>query len=393
MTTQYLSLSIDRLVDVDTTTDPPGLNDVLKFQGPNWVPGEAGDVDEFTFSIDNFDGTETDPTQLIGVGTWILSGAMSFTATYSNEPVGMTALVTMTGTATGWSTLAMVPTVGPEPTVANTSYPAAPGDTVTFTLTQSADGSSAVDTVTFINTLRFGTNTDGQGALSDANAEALSEVAGPSENLQQTITNLATAASTHVHIAYPARLDTITQVQMDDGNGFVTASFAAGATTMIPDVQTVNLASVANSASFAEAFEAITSRLSDLTDGARDFKTLTSSQARNYIRGGGNTESVPGDYDEADIETGLTDAFIESTDTDHTQLWPTVTLLASEHYVIAIPSRLGTPTFKDNDTGFEASFQAPATLQITNEAGFEEEYNIFVSTNPLGPGNFNLLTE
>lgn len=148
---------------------------------------------------------------------------------------------------------------------------------------------------------------------------------------------------------------------------------------------------VDNSAGYGEAFAAITSRLADLSNGTTDFKLLTSSTAQNYIRQGGNTEGTPGNYTESDIETGLTDPNIAATN-DQTQTWPTVTLLASEHYVFAMPSRLTTPTFFDNDTGFEASFQSPVTLAITNSAGYTEDYKIFVSTNPLGPGDFNLRT-
>lgn len=382
--------SVDDHTDADTTTDPPNLNEVLKWDGTNWVPGTAGDTTEFTFSIDSFAGTQTDANQLIGSGTWIASGAMSFSATYSNAPGGMTATVTMTGTATGWSTLAMVPVTGPEPTVAATSYPASPGDTVTFTLTQSADASTAVDTVQFNNTMRYGNSALTQGNQTEASLEALTERSGPNESRSQTISNIATTAN-YLVFGYADRLSDVAQVQMNSGDGYVTAAFAAAATTLAPLVQT-GVASVDNSAGYSETFACITSLITGLADGANDFKLLTTSTAINYIRGGGNTEGTPGNYTEADIESGLTDDWIDGTN-DHTQLWPTVTLAASEHYVIAIPSRLGTPTFKDNDTGFEASFQAPATLAITNDAGYQENYNIFVSTNPLGPGDFNLLTE
>ncbi len=380
----------DDLDDVDTTTDPPALNEVPKWDGTNWVPGTAGDTTEFTFSIDSFAGTETDSNQLIGSGTWIASGAMSFSATYSNAPGGMTALVTMTGTATGWSTLVMDPVTGAEPTVADTSYPTSPGDTVTFTLTQSADASTAVDTVQFNNTMRYGNSALTQGNQTEASLEALTERSGPNESRSQTISNIATTAN-YLVFAYADRLSDVAQVQMNSGDGYVTAAFAAAATTLAPDIQG-GVASVDNSAGYSETFACTTSLITGLADGANDFKLLTTSTAINYIRGGGNTESTPGNYTEADIETGLTDAWVDGTN-DHTQLWPTVTLAASEHYVIAIPQRLGTPTFKDNDTGFEASFQSPATLAITNDAGYQENYNVFVSTNPLGPGDFNLLTE
>lgn len=377
--------------DIDTTTDVAALNDVLKWDGSNWVPGTAGDTTEFTFSIDTFAGTETDATQLIGTGTWVASGAMSFSATYSNEPGGMTALVTMTGTATGWSTLVIDPTSGPEDTVADTSYPTSPGDVVTFTLTQSADGSSRTDTVTFNNTIRYDTNANGQGALTDANCEAMAEVAGPSENLNQTVSNLPTDAGNSLHFAYPARLSTIKQVQMDEGFGFASASFAAGATTLLPDVQTVNLTDVDNSAGFGEAFEAITSRLTDLTDGSRDFKTSTGTTAVNYIFWG-----------EVAVDSGADDAqvYTEANVEDNTATEPgqvasnsissrsmIVNATASQHVYIAYPARLGALTsiliggFESlGDFWWDAG--SGTELAITNPGGYQENYYVYVSKNP-----------
>ena len=59
---------IDELTDVDTTTGSPTLNEVLKWDGSNWVPGTAGDTSEFTFSIDSFSDAISDTSQLIGDG-------------------------------------------------------------------------------------------------------------------------------------------------------------------------------------------------------------------------------------------------------------------------------------------------------------------------------------
>lgn len=386
-----IKASVDGIDDVDTTTGAPALNEVLKWDGSNWVPGTAGDTTEFTFSIDSFSDGISDTSQLIGSGEWQAIGAVSFTATYSNAPGGMTAEVAMSGSATVWSAnLNMTPVTGPEVNTEAVDYPATTDGTITFTLSQSADASEDTETVTFNNTMRYGNSTLTQGNQTEASLEALSEVGGPNESRSQTISNITTTAN-YLVFGYADRLSDVQQVRRNSGNGYVTASFNATRTTVAPTVQT-GVASVDNSAGYSETFACITSTDTGLADGNDDFQLLTSGTAQNYLRGGGNTESTPGNYTEADIETGLTDAWIDATN-DHTQLWPTVTLGASEHYVIAIPARLGTPTFKDNDTGFEASFQSPATLAITNDAGFQEDYNVFVSTNPLGPGDFNLLTE
>lgn len=385
--------SMDDLSDADTTTDTPSLNEVLKWNGSNWVPGTAGDTTEFTFSIDSFSDGISDTSQLIGSGTWNAVGAITFTATYSNAPGGMTAEVALSGAGSAWSgNLSMTPVTGPETNTEAVTYPSSATGTITFTLSQSADASTDTESVSFSNTMRYGTNANGIGSQTDGNVEALSEVAGPNESLSQTISNIpAGSAGDHVTFAYADRLSDVAQVRINTGNGYITASFNSTATTLAPSIQTSGLTAVQNSAGFEEAFTAITSRLTDLANGSNDFQLLTSSAAQNYIFMGGNTESTPGNYIESDIETGLTDPYQVATN-DQTQTWPTVTLASSEHYVFAMPSRLSTPTFYDNDTGFEASFQTPATLSITNDGGYTENYKVFVSTNPLGPGDFNLRT-
>ena len=70
---------------------------------------------------------------------------LSFTATYSNEPAGMTATVAMSGSATNWpgaQTVPMTPTTGPETTHPEVEYPSGRTGSITFTLAQSADGTT-----------------------------------------------------------------------------------------------------------------------------------------------------------------------------------------------------------------------------------------------------------
>ncbi len=384
--------SVDEHTDVDTTTDPPSLNDVMKWDGSNWVPGLAGDTTEFTFSIDSFSDGISDTSQLIGSGTWKAIGDITFTATYSNAPGGMTAWIVLDpdGGAAWAGNLTMDPVTGPELNTEIVEYPAATGGTVIFTLHQDADASTDTESVTFDNTMRYGNSALTQGNQTEGSLEALTEVVGPNESRSQTISNIPTTAN-YLVFAYADRLSDVAQVRRNAGDGYVTASFDATRTNVAPLVQS-GVANVDNSAGYSETFACITSTDTGLANNTNDFQVLTTGTAQNYIRGGGNTESTPGNYIEADIESGLTDDWIAATN-DQTQTWDTVTLGAGEHYVFAMPSRLSTPTFYDNDTGFEASFQSPATLAITNDAGFAEDYKIFVSTNPLGPGDFNLRTE
>ena len=77
------SQSIDEVSDVDTTTDPVAKNDVLMYNGSDFVPVVEGTT--FTFSCTSFsDGQST--LKLIGSGNWMAAEAISFTAVYENGP-------------------------------------------------------------------------------------------------------------------------------------------------------------------------------------------------------------------------------------------------------------------------------------------------------------------
>src|SRR3989338_5218544 len=212
---------IDDLGDVDTTTDSPALSEVLKWNGTNWVP--AAYNYEFAFSIATFSDGISDTSQLIGSGVWQAIGAITFTATYNNEPGGMTAEVAMSGSSVAWAgNLAMTPTTGPETNTEAVNYPSSAGGTITFTLSKSSDGTTDTETVQFNNTMRYGTNANGIGAQTEANIEALTEVAGPSESRSQTVSNIATGASQYLTFSYADRLSDVAQVQRDSGFGYVT---------------------------------------------------------------------------------------------------------------------------------------------------------------------------
>ena len=55
---------------------------------------------------------------------------------------------------------------------------------------------------------------------------------------------------------------------------------------------------------------------------------------------------------------------------------------AGQRHAYAIPSRYGTPTFKDAETGFQAGFYLAETIEFTNASGYTEEYNVWLSTHP-----------
>ena len=54
---------------------------------------------------------------------------------------------------------------------------------------------------------------------------------------------------------------------------------------------------------------------------------------------------------------------------------------ATQRIAFAIPSRYGTPTFKDAETGFQAGFYKASTFAFTNASGYTENYDVWLSTN------------
>ena len=59
----------------------------------------------------------------------------------------------------------------------------------------------------------------------------------------------------------------------------------------------------------------------------------------------------------------------------------TATAGKNQRHAFAIPSRYGTPTFKDVETGFQAGFDLSDTFQFTNSSGYTEEYKLWLSSN------------
>lgn len=383
---------IDALTDVDTTTNAPALSEVLKWNGTNWVPAVYSY--SFTFSLDTFTATSFTGTALIGAGTWKAIGAVQFDASYTNMPGGTTATVALTGSASDWSGLSMAGATGPTTNATAITYPTTRTGTLTVTITPSNSPTPATraDTESFSNTMRYGTNANGIGAQTEANVEALTEVAGPDETRSQTISNIATGTAGHfLTFSYADVLSDVAQVQRDSGFGFVTASFNSTATTLAPTVQTSGLTTVTNSAGFVEAFAAITARLADLTNGTNDFKLLTTSTAINYIYWGelnvASTADGAAVYTEANVENNTASQPGKVGSNSMTSRSMTVNATASEYTYIAYPARLGVLTsimiggfesltdfWKDHGSGTE--------LAITNPEGYQENYYVYVSKNP-----------
>lgn len=372
--------------DIDTTG--VALNDVLKWNGTNFVPGTAGDTTEFTFSIDSFSDGISDTLQLIGSGTWKAVGAVSFTATYSNAPGGMTAEVALSGSSVAWSgNLSMTPVTGPETNTEAVAYPSTRTGTITFTLSQSADATEDTESVSFSNTMRYGNNVS--ATPSETIVEGLTEVSGPNESRSQTFSNLS--ATDYLYFAYANALSNITQVRINTGYGYVTASFNSTRSSVAPTIVTSGLTTVENSAGFIEAFKAIVSTDTGLGDGSNDFQTLTSSTAQNYIYWGElNVDAVAdgtNQYTQANVKDNVATEPGQVASNTISSRSMTVNAGAGEYTYIAYPARLGALT-SILIGGFESigDFWIDAgsgtELTIRNDGGFEEDYYVYVSKNP-----------
>lgn len=68
----------------------------------------------------------------------------------------------------------------------------------------------------------------------------------------------------------------------------------------------------------------------------------------------------------------------------------TVNAGVGQKIVYVLPTRYGTPTFKDVDTGFQAGFYLADTISFTNASGYTEAYDVWLSTN-AGLGNMTVL--
>lgn len=304
----------------------------------------------------------------------------------------MTAEVAMSGANNSWSgNLSMTPVEGPETNTEIVEYPASTGGTVTFTLSQSADASTDTESVSFNNTMRYGTNALTQGNQTEASIESLSEVGGPNESRSQTISNIAADAGNYLVFAYADRLSDVQQVRRNhNGQGYVTASFDSTRTNVNPSVQT-GITNVANSAGYSETFAAITSTDTDLTDGSDDFQLLTSSTAQNYIYWGELNKDAGADgtnqYTESDVENNIASEPGRVASNSISSREMTVNCAADEYTYIAYPARLGALSsiviggFESIDD-FWIDANSGNELAITNDAGFTEDYYVYVSKNP-----------
>lgn len=357
--------SVDIHNDVDTTTDTPETNEILKWDGSNWVPAVYDAT--FAFSIASFTDNETS-TQLIGTGVWEAGGAITFDATYNNGPPTSASIALTSNGAVTWATDPLVMSL-PYATVnsgEDTDYPDGKDKYITFTLSadKSAENDTDTETVYFRNYIYWGISTTGSG-FSEADVEALANSAV--SNDQTRSMSLNAGADDYLVFAFPSTYTSIPDGDdyEDDGtSGFLFNNIACA-------FQAPETVSLTNSAGFTENYKVYASYQKNL--GNHTLVTSTSATQINPLYYGKTVKTDT--FLEADIE-GLANS---ETTNDNTQIWDSVTTGSGEYMLFAFPKRLGTPTFWVG--GFEGGFEAAETVSVTNSNGWAEDYYAWRSEN------------
>ncbi len=358
---------IGQLFDVDDTDKT--TNDVIKYDGSNWVA--AGVDEDLSFSISSFTDNESSP-QLIGSGVWraFPGDVITFDATYNNGPpsAATIAITSDDGSYVPWGTdpLVMDSPFATKDTTESTNYPTVKDKFVLFTL-NSTPTDSDTESVTFNNYIWWGDSTTGS-SFSEANIEAL-----PGNTISDDQTrsvSINAGGSEYLVFAFPSSYTSLPvgtdyETDGDNGTGFV---FNGITCANIEDTTTL---SITNSAGFTENYKVYASTLTNL--GNHTLTTSTSATAINTIYWGWHTDTSA---DEDTIE-GLTGGSSANSN-DNTRTF-TVTAGASEYIWYCYPLRLGTVTFFVG--GFEGGFESPETVSVTNVNGWSEDYYAYRSTN------------
>jgi len=357
--------SVDVMNDVDTSSDTPQRDEVLKWNGSNWVPAAYDTT--FEFSIASFsDGEST--TQLIGTGVWESNSNMTFSASYNNGPPDG-AWVQMSNNGGAYS---KVGSMSPSDYESGTNdegdinYPASKDQYLRFRLSANCDtdtDSTVESSIYFRNYIYYG-KASKNSSFSEADVEGLagSELSNDKTQLWGTINP---GVGEYIVLAYPNSYGTLSSGDdyEDDGG----SSFRFNGITIA--MKTAETVSITNSAGYTENYYVYASESDNL--GSHSFDTRYTEI--NYLYYG--VTSKTDTYTEADVE-GLGNSTITN---DNTQTWNAVNAGANEYLLFAFPKRLGTVTFYVG--GFEGGFESPETVSVTNANGWTEDYYVWRSTN------------
>jgi hypothetical protein len=234
--------------DFIAAANSPTKNFALLFNGTDAVWAAQGT--SFTFDIATFVDNQASP-QLMGVGTWLAIGAISFTASYNNGPTVSGTVQIQSGVSAWAAALDMgAPNfTGPTVSVEAVPYPSTPNTTIRFRLTASdgTDNDTSDTTVYFNNNVFFGISTVASG-YTESDVEGLANTALLSSNTRARTFNVTAGSGEYIIYAYPSRLGSAT---------FTVGGFEGG-------FESPETVSVTNTAGFEEDYLVYRSTNTDL---------------------------------------------------------------------------------------------------------------------------------
>ena len=390
-----------------TDIDPTGVarDQVLKFNGTNFVPAAYNDT--FEFSISDFDMNDSG-TELISTGSWKAAGALTFTAAYNNGPPdGFEGSSAGAPKIRGYvnnsisSSYDMFPlsssfTSGTNPMAI--TYPLTSGHTIKFRLYASAGSDSDNDytdqTMTFKNQFVYGDLSKNNG-FNQADIRTLAAANSVTSNDTSRGITVSVGGSNYLCFAHRTGDTNVAQVQCGSGNNKLTVAMNKDdATTITPLKETV---SYLNTAGFTENFYVYASKIANVDAHSTTFNTKTSTTKKNYFYWGYDAQADT--YNESFIETsGDWDSHNANSSYDDGNIINqtlSVGSFTSKYVIIAFPDRYGDNdsefVFKDNGTGLPFDVTKQSDVTITNAVGFQETYHVWRSTNLLTMSNLTVL--
>ena len=392
-----------------TDIDPNGVSrdQVLKFNGTNFVPAAYNATFEFT--IADFDMNHTTTPVLIGSGSWKGIGALTFTVSYNNGPPdGYNGSAEGAPQIRGYvdgsisSSYDMYPLSSSFTTGTNTmviGFPPDSTDDIRFRLYASAGSDTDNDytdqRIYFYNQFVYGDLSKNNG-FNQADIRTLAaDNTITSNDTSRTLSSVSIGGSNYLCFAHRTGDTNVAQVQCGTGTNILTVAMdRSDATTITPLKETV---SYLNTTGHTENFYVYASLLANIDAHSTTFNTLTSTVKKNYFYWGYDAQADT--YNESFIETsGDWDSHnANSSYDDGTVTGQTLSVgsFTSKYVIIAFPDRYGDNdsqfVFKDNGTGLPFDVTKQSDVTITNAVGFQETYHVWRSTNALTMSNLTIL--
>ena len=400
-TTSTGSFGLIEIAGIDINPSGIARDQVLKFNGTNFVAANPDDT--FVFTIADFDTNDGSTPQLIGTGSWKAPGALTFTATYNNGPPdghsggseGAPKITSIIDNVTSGSD--MFPLSSSFSTGTNNRailFPPDSSDDIRFRLFASAGSDTDTEfsdqRIYFFNQFVYGDINKNNG-FTQADIRTLAAANTITSNDTTRTISVSIGASNYLAFAHRTGDTNVAQVYSGNNpNRLTVAMDRTDATTITPLKETV---SYLNTAGYTENFFVYASKEQNIDAHSSTFVTTTSTQKKNYIYWGAESSFT---NNETNIEA-LDNKSTTYDDGSITGNTLSVGTFTSKFVIIAIPNRYGDNDtdyqFKDNSTNLPFAFDQQSDVTITNAVGFQEDYSVYKSTNQLTMTNATVLID